>query len=70
LLLESGTVNPPDCAAEFRVTAQRVFPGVLIVKFEQLTEATATDVGSEIEPELLLAGIDEPGRVEATTPVI
>jgi hypothetical protein len=70
LLLERGTVNPPDCAAEFRVTVQRVFPGVLIVKGEQLTVETATDVGSEIEPEPPLAGIDEPIRVEATTAVI
>jgi hypothetical protein len=42
----------------------------LIVKGEQLTAERATDVGSEIEPEPPLAGIDEPSRVEATTALI
>jgi hypothetical protein len=40
LLLESGTANPPDGAAEFSVTLQDVLPGVLIVRLEQLTPLT------------------------------
>ncbi len=68
LLLESGTVRL-DEAAVFRVTVQGVLPGVLIVRFEQLTALTATAAGTEIEPDAPLPVIAEPVRVEATTPV-
>jgi hypothetical protein len=67
LLLESGTANPPDWAAEFRVTVHGVLPGVLMVRFVQLTELRTG--GSVIVPETPLEGIDVPPAVEATTAV-
>ena len=70
LLLESGTANPLEEAAVFRVTVQGVLPGVLIVRFEQFTALTATGWDTEIEPDAPLAVIAEPVMVEATTPVI
>ena len=67
LLLESGTTNPPDGAAKFRVTVQGVLPGVVIVRLVQFTPLIVG--GTEIAPATPLAGIEEPPAVEATTPV-
>ena len=72
LLLESGTANPPDDAAEFRVTVQGVLPGVLIVRLEQFTALIVGGGawGTVIVPATPLDGIEEPPAVEATIPVI
>ena len=71
LLLASGTVNPPDGAADVKVTVQGVLPGVAIVRFVQFTALTPdATVGTEIEPDPPLAAIDEPPSLAPTTPVI
>lgn len=67
LLLERATENPPVGAAKFSETVHGVLPGVLIVLDVHATEATW---GSEMEPELPVAGMLLPVAVEATTPVI
>ncbi len=68
LLLESATGNPPEGAAELIVTVQGVVPGVLIVRFVQLTELiVGVATGTVMVPATPVAGTDEPPEVEATT---
>ena len=67
LLLERATEIPPVGAAKFSETVHGVLPGVLIVLDVHVTQTTW---GSEMVPELPVAGMLPPVEAEATTPII
>jgi len=60
LLLERGTVNPPEAAAELRDTVHGVVPAPVIVVFVQLSPLKVTTGGGTVVGTVLTMIVPEP----------
>jgi hypothetical protein len=68
LLLDSATAVPPVGAVPLRVTVQLAVAGPVTVPGVQLSELTASRVGSVIDPPDAFVGIDFPAPSEVEAP--